>query len=181
MGKSITSLLKIQGWFKVLDIKEEKSTLHLYLKQMRKTTICPVCLKRTKTGYDIQSERAILHTRIGKQLLFLHISPRRFICPCRKDKPFIERLPGITGKRRSTQQFDSEVIDSLSGQSFKTVERKLSLTYPAVRSRLEALVDPGSLRWDALSDLSEIHLGLDGHHLVGRRFVETVAEVKHGI
>ena len=59
MGKSITALLKIQGWFKVLDIREEKLTMHLYLKQMRTTAHCPRCLKRTKTGYDQQPERVI--------------------------------------------------------------------------------------------------------------------------
>lgn len=181
MGKSITALLKIQGWFKVLDIKEEKHTIHLYLKQMRKTAVCPRCLKRTKTGYDTRQERTILHTKIGKQLLFLHISPRRFTCMCSPDRPFIEKIPGITGRRRTTTQLDSEILDHLSGQSFKTVERKLSLTYPAARKRLEEAVDPSSLRWDLLKGLSEIHLGLDGHHLVGRRFVETVTEVKQGI
>jgi transposase len=181
MGKSITALLKIQGWFKVLDIVEEKHTLHLYVKQMRKTAVCPICHRRTKTGYDTQPERVILHTKIGKQLLFLHISPRRFICLCRPDKPFIERISGVSGKCRTTKQFDAEVIEALSGQSFKTVERKLSLSYPAARKRLEEAVDPYSLRWDLLSGLSEIHLGLDGHHLVGRRFVETVTEVKQGI
>lgn len=181
MTKSIPSLLKIQGWYKVLDIKEEKHTIHLYLLQMRKTAVCPRCLKRTKTGYDKQPERVLLHTSIGEQLLYLHISPRRFICPCTPSKPFIEKLPGIIGRRRTTTRFDGELLEHLSGQSFKTVERKLSLSYPAARARLEASVDPSVLRWDALSNLSEIHLGLDGHHLVNKRFVETVAEVKQRI
>jgi transposase len=178
MGKSITALLKIQGWFKILDIREQKHTIHLYLKQMRKTAVCPACQKRTKVGYDTKPERTILHTKIGKQLLYLHLFPRRFVCLCRADKPFIEKLPGIAGKRRTTRQFDLEVIDSLSGQSFKTVERKLSLSYPAARSRLEEVIDPMSIRWNTLSDLSEIHLGMDGHHLVNKRYVETITEVK---
>jgi len=37
------------------------------------------------------------------------------------------------------------------------------------------------IRWDLISNLSEIHLGLDGHHLVNKRFVETIAEVKQRI
>ena len=103
MGKSITALLKIQGWFKILDIREQKHTIHLYLKQMRKTAVCPACQKRTKIGYDTKPERTILHTKIGKQLLYLHLFPRRFVCLCRADKPFIEKLPGIAGKRRTTR------------------------------------------------------------------------------
>jgi len=58
------------------------------------------------------------------------------------------------------------------------VERKLSLSYPAVRTRLLEAVDPTDIRWDLVSGLSEIHLGLDGHHLVNKKFVETIAEVK---
>lgn len=181
MSKSIPSLLKIQGWWKVTDIKEEKHTIHLYLLQMRKTTVCPRCLKRTKTGYDKQPERVVLHTSIGEQLLYLHIAPRRFICPCTPTKPFIEKTPGITGRRRTTIRFDEEILEHLSGQSFKTVERKLAISYPAARARLETAVDPLHLRWEALASLSEIHLGLDGHHLVNKKFVETVAEVKQRI
>lgn len=181
MSKSIPSLLKIQGWWKVSDIREEKHTIHLYLLQMRKTAVCPRCLKRTKSGYDHQPERVVLHTTLGEQLLYLHISPRRFICSCTPCKPFIEKVPGITGKRRTTTRFDGELLKHLSGQSFKTVERKLAVSYPAARSRLETTVDPRLLRWEELSALPEIHLGLDGHHLVNKRFVETVAEVKQRI
>lgn len=181
MGKSIPSLLKIQGWWKVTNIKEEKHTIHLYLLQMRKTAVCPCCLKRTKTGYDRQPERVLLHTILGDQLLYLHIVPRRFICRCNPTHPFIEKLSGITGKRRTTTRFDGELLEHLSGQSFKTVERKLAVSYPAARARLETAVDPTHLRWKELSFLSEIHLGLDGHHLVNKRFVETIAEVKEHI
>lgn len=181
MGKSITSLLKIQGWFKVLDIKEEKHTIHLFLKPMRKTAVCPRCSKRTKTGYDTQPERTILHTTIGEQLLYLHITPRRFLCLCRPNNPFVEKLPGITGKRRTTKKFDSDLLKHLRGQSFKTATSKLALSYPALRARLESAVNPGKLKWDLLEGLPEIHLGLDGHHLVNKRFVETVAEVKQHI
>ena len=178
MGKSITALLKIQGWFKILDIREEKHTIHLFLKPMRKTAICTRCLRRTKIGYDTQPERTILHTTIGERILYLHIAPRRFLCICTPDKPFVERLPGITGKRRTTTRFDSDLLEHLRGQSFKTVESKLSLSYPALRARLEEAVDPTRLKWELLDDLPEIHLGLDGHHLVNKRFVETVTEVK---
>lgn len=181
MSKSITALLKIQGWFKVLDIREEKYTIHLFLKPMRKTAVCPRCLGRTKIGYDTQPKRTILHTTIGEQLLYLHISPRRFVCLCAPDKPFVEALPGITGKRRTTKKLDADVLNALKGQSFKTVEEKLSLSYPALRSRLESAVDPGKLKWGLLESLPEIHLGLDGHHLVNKRFVETVTEVRSHI
>lgn len=163
------------------DIREEKRSIHLYLMQMRKTAVCPRCLKRTKTGYDKQAERVVLHTSIGSQLLYIHIVPRRFMCSCTPTKPFSERVPGITGKRRTTTRLDTELLEHLSGQSFKTVERKLAISYPAARRRLETAVDPKQLRWEALSSLSEIHLGLDGHHLVNKRFVQTVAEVKQRI
>lgn len=178
MGKSITSLLKIQGWFKILDLREETHTIHLFLKPQRKTAVCHRCSKRTKTGYDTQPERTILHTTIGEQLLFLHISPRRFLCICAPDKPFVEAIPGVTGKRRTTEKFDSELLEHLRGQSFKTVESKLSLSYPALRNRLESAIDPTRLKWELLEDLPEIHLGLDGHHLVNNKYVETVTEVK---
>lgn len=181
MSKSITALLKIQGWFKVLDLREEKHTIHLFLKPMRKTAVCPRCLKRTKTGYDTQPERTILHTTIGEQILYLHIAPRRFLCSCNPGKPFVEITPGIAGKRRTTKKFDKDILEHLRGQSFKTVEDKLSLSYPAIRSRLESAIDPTRLKWELLEDLPEIHLGLDGHHLVNKRFVETVTEVNSHI
>lgn len=181
MGKSITSLLGIQGWFKVEKIYEEKNTIHLFLKQLRKTAVCPRCGKRTKSGYDRQVSRPFLHTTIGSKLLFIHISPRRFVCPYSPGKPFREELPGIRKRRTTTKKFDEEIISHLSGQSFKTVERKYALTYPAVRTRLLEAVDPMVIRWDLLEKLPEIHLGLDGHHLVNRKFVETIAEVKQKI
>lgn len=181
MSKSITSLLGIQGWFKTEDIKEEEKTIHLFLKQLRKTAVCPKCGKRTETGYDRQPLRSILHTTIGSKLLFLHIAPRRFVCPCNPQKPFRENFTGIKERRTTTEKFDRELISHLSGQSFKTVERKLSLTYSAVKTRLLEAVDPTKVRWDLLSNLPEIHLGLDGHHLVNKKFVETIAEVKQRI
>ena len=145
MTKSIPSLLKIQGWWKVSEIKEEAHTIHLYLLQMRKTAVCQRCLRRTKTGYDRQPERVVLHTTIGKQLVYLHVAPRWFICPCTPAKPFIEKLPGVMGKRRTTTRLDAELLEHLSGQSFKTVERKLAISYPAARKRLETAVDPAHL------------------------------------
>lgn len=181
MNKSITSLLGIQGWFKIEDIKEKERSIHLFLKQLRKTAVCPRCGKRTKTRYDKQSLRSILHTTIGSKLLFIHITPRRFVCLCNPSKPFRESFIGIKQRRTTTEKFDQELIKHLKGQSFKTVENKLSLTYPAVRTRLLEAVDPMSIRWDLLSNLPSIHLGLDGHHLVNKRFVETIAEVKQRI
>jgi len=181
MSKSITSLLGIQGWFKVENIFEEKSTIHLFLKQLRKTGDCPRCARRTLAGYDKQASRSFLHTTIGPKLLFIHISPRRFVCPCSPSKPFREKLPGIRSRRTTTKRFDQELLTHLSGQSFKTVERKYTLTYPAVRARLLEAINPMDIRWDLLMSFPEIHLGLDGHHLVNRRFVETIAEVKQRI
>lgn len=181
MSKSITSLLGIQGWFKTEDIKEEERTIHLFLKQLRKTAVCPRCGKRTKTGYDRQPLRSLLHTTIGEKLLFIHISPRRFVCRCSPRNPFRESFRGIKDRRSTTEKFDGDILKHLSGQSFKTVERKLSLSYPAVRTRLLEAVNPTLIRWDLLSNLPEIHLGLDGHHLVNKKFVETIAEVKQRI
>jgi transposase len=181
MNKSITSLLGIQGWFKIEDIQEEERTIHLFLKQLRKTTGCPRCGKRTKTGYDFQPLRSILHTTIGRKLLFIHLTPRRFVCICQPDKPFRERFAGIKERRSTTEKFDKELLMHLKGQSFKTVGEKLSLSYPSQRLRLLEAVDPRAIRWDLLSDISSIHLGLDGHHLVNKKFVETVAEVKQRI
>jgi transposase len=178
MSKSITSLLGIQGWFKVEDLKEKERTIHLFLKQLRRTAICPRCNKRTKTGYDRQPLRSILHTTIGEKLLFIHLAPRRFVCKCSPHHPFRESFRGIKDRRSTTEKFDQDLLKHLSGQSFKTVERKLSLSYPAVRTRLLEAVDPTDIRWDLVSGLSEIHLGLDGHHLVNKKFVETIAEVK---
>lgn len=181
MGKSITSLLHIQGWWKVEEIQENRKEIHLYLANLRRTANCPKCSKRTKTGYDRRKERRILHTTIGKQLVFLHLAPRRFICGCNPDHPFIEQIPGITGKRRTTERFDDELLNHLVGQAFSTVTSKLSLSYPSQRDRLTKSIDPHKLRWETLEELPEIHLGFDEHHLVNRRFVETVAEVKQGI
>ncbi|HLD03769.1 MAG TPA: ISL3 family transposase [Candidatus Dojkabacteria bacterium] len=181
MGKSITGILEIQGWWKITQVKEEKNQLHLYLLNLRKSADCPRCGKRTKTGYDTQPVRTILHTTIGSRLVFLHIAPRRFICSCVPDKPFREKLPGVSGARSTTERFDTELIQHLSGQAFSTVTGKLGLTYPSQRLRLTEAVDPLVPRWDLVSSLTEIHLGLDGHHVFNRRFVETITEVKQGI
>lgn len=181
MTKSITSLLGIQGWFKIEDIREKERSIHLFLKPLRKTSSCPRCGKRTKIGYDTQPLRSILHTNIGEKLLYLHICPRRFVCPCNSNKPFRERFSGVRERRSTTEKFDQEFLKHLSGQSFKTVERKYTLSYPSARIRLLEAIDPMDIRWEAVSNLSDIHLGLDGHHLVNKRFVETIAEVKQRI
>lgn len=181
MGKSITGILHIQGWWKVTHIEEENNRMHLYLFCMRKTAHCPRCTRRTKTGYDTQPVRAILHTTIGSQLVFLHIAPRRFICCCTPDKPFREKLPGVSGARSTTERFDQELMQHLSGQAFSTITGKLGLPYSSQRLRLTEAVDPLTPRWDLVSSLSAIHLGMDGHHVVNKRFVETITEVKQGI
>lgn len=181
MSNSITSLLGIQGWWKILDIKEEKKSIHLFLKRLRKTATCVRCGKRTKTGYDRQTSRSILHTTIGSKLVYIHISPRRFVCICSPSKPFREDLELGKKRRATTKQFDQELIKHLSGQAFKTVERKYTLSYPSVRNRLFEAVNPMDIRWDRLEGLSEIHLGLDAHHLVNKQFCETITEVKQRI
>jgi len=181
MGKSITGILHIQGWWKITKIEEKNNQMHLYFLNRRKTADCPRCKKRARTGYDTQPERTILHTTIGNQLVFLHIAPRRFICLCHPDKPFREKLPGVSGARSTTERFDAELIGHLSGQAFSTVTDKLKLTYPSQRLRLTEAVDPLVPRWDLVSSLSEIHLGLDGHHVFNKRFVETITEVKQGL
>jgi transposase len=181
MSKSITSLLGIQGWFKIEDVKERERSIHLFLKQLRKTAVCPRCGNRTKTGYDRQPLRSFLHTTIGDKLLFIHIAPRRFVCECSPRNPFRESFRGIKDRRSTTERFDRELLKHLSGQSFKTVERKYTLSYPAARTRLLEAVNPMDIRWDLVSGLPSVHLGLDGHHLVNKRFVETIAEVKQRI
>ena len=181
MGKSITGILHIQGWWKIERVEEKNNQLHLYFLNRRKTADCPRCRRRTKTGYDTQPVRTILHTTIGNQLVFLHIAPRRFICLCTPDKPFREKLPGVSGARSTTERFDIELMQHLSGQAFSTVTDKLKLTYPSQRLRLTEAVDPLAPRWNLVSSLSEIHLGLDGHHVFNKRFVETITEVKQGI
>src|SRR3990167_5006206 len=181
MGKSITGILHIQGWWKIERVEEKNNQIHLYFLNRRKTADCPRCKRRTKTGYDTQPVRTILHTTIVNQLVFLHIAPRRFICPCTPSKPFREKLPGVSGARSTTERFDAELIGHLSGQAFSTVTDKLQLTYPSQRLRLTEAVDPLIPRWNLVSSLSEIHLGMDGHHVVNKRFVETITEVKQGI
>lgn len=181
MGKSITGILHIQGWWKIERVEERNNQLHLYFLNRRKTADCPRCHRRTKTGYDTQPTRTILHTTIGTQLVFLHIAPRRFICSCTPDKPFREKLPGVSGARSTTERFDAELMHHLSGQAFSTITGKLGLPYPSQRLRLTEAVDPLVPRWDLVSSLSEIHLGMDGHHVVNKRFVETITEVKQGI
>ena len=181
MGKSITGILHIQGWWKIERVEEKNNQIHLYFLNRRKTADCSRCKRRTKTGYDTQPVRTILHTTIGNQLVFLHIAPRRFICPCTPSKPFREKLPGVSGARSTTERFDTELMQHLSGQAFSTVTDKLKLTYPSQRLRLTEAVDPLAPRWNLVSSLAQIHLGLDGHHVVNRRFVETITEVKQGI
>lgn len=181
MGKSITGILHIQGWWKIEHIEEQNNQIHLFFLNRRKTADCPRCHKRTKTGYDTQPARTILHTTIGTQLVFLHIAPRRFICSCTSDKPFREKLPGVSGARSTTERFDAELMGHLSGQAFSTITGKLGLPYPSQRLRLTEAVDPLVPRWNLVSSLPEIHLGMDGHHVVNKRFVETITEVKQGI
>lgn len=181
MGKSITGILGIQGWWKIGKVEEEKNRLHLHLFNLRKTADCFRCHSRTKTGYDTQPVRTILHTTIGNRLVFLHIAPRRFVCSCAPGKPFREKLPGVSGARSTTERFDSDLMQELSGQAFSTITDKLKLTYPSQRLRLTEAVDPLVPRWNLVSSLPEIHLGLDGHHVFNRKFVETITEVKQGL
>lgn len=181
MGKSITGLLHIQGWWKIARVEEKQNQIHLSFLNRRKTADCPRCSKRTKTGYDTQPCRTLLHTTIGNRVVFLHIAPRRFVCPCTPGKPFREKLPGVSGTRSTTERFDAELLQHLSGQAFSTVTEKLTLTYPAQRLRLTEAIDPLTPRWNLVASLPKIHLGLDGHHVYNKRFVETITEVKQGL
>lgn len=181
MGKSITGILHIQGWWKIEHIEEKNNQIHLYFLNRRKTADCPRCKRRTKTGYDTQPVRIILHTTIGSQLVFLHIAPRRFVCSCAPSNPFREKLPGISGARSTSERFDAELMEHLSGQAFSTVTDKIGLTYPSQRLRLSEAIDPLIPRWDLVASLPEIHLGLDEHHVVNKKFVESITEVKQRI
>jgi transposase len=114
--------------------------LLLHVEKQRRPEVCPKCATLSQTAYDKRIIKIKDDPIRGKRVT-LHITKRRFLCkPC--GKVFMEPIPGIIPKRRSTQRFRRGVLEACESMvSIKKVREKFrvsaSFVYTALYEQLE--------------------------------------------
>ncbi len=162
MKKDIAKLFKIQGLiFYTLFLEGER--LILKVGNPRKMAYCPRCKKVSKTIHQHQKERLILHMVLDNKKVYLAFKPRRFKCKvCQR--PFTERIKGLSPYKRNSEIMESLVIKNLKWQPFKALLFNLGLGFKSAREILFKKLDPLIASFKNEEKELEIHLGIDEYH-----------------
>jgi transposase len=85
-------------------------------------------------------------------------------------------VPLVCPWQRRTGEAEDQIIDSLRGQSFRSVEEKEGISYGVSKRILMRRLDPEKLLWTGAPP-KEMALGIDGHSFRGTQMVNTVTDL----
>ena len=174
MSKNILSIFHLQetGYSLIAcDIEEEE--IHLRLKP-ESLASCPSCGHSSQKVHEKGKWRKVYHGYCFGRKVFLRIRKSRFFCStCQK--PFTEQLPLIPPWQRKTAEAEKQIIESLRGQSFKSVTEKEGISYGVAKRILMRRLDPEKLMWAETGE--RLSLGIDAHSFRGTQMVHTVTDI----
>lgn len=181
MQNRILSIFGLQG-LKVIKVIEYYRKIFIYVYPERKTANCTSCSKRSKNIHDYRKPSIIKHLKLGKRQTYLVVSKRRFFCKACQ-KPFTEKLSGVSKWQRKTKALEEEIIEHLREMSFSSVERKLGVNYRAQVKLLKATMRPfeGSWREERRRGKGKqkkpISIGIDEHSFSGHDMCLTITNL----
>lgn len=148
---------------------------------------CPRCSEISSTGYDrrkVRCKDVPLNGEMDSKPITLWILKRRFWCkPCQK--PFLEKIPGILPRQRTTERFKRLVMwacdrfASLS-QVCEDYEVSSDFVYRAFYAQLELKrKKDNQYPWPEAIGIDEHGVGRDKTRVGGRAYVTMIVNHKH--
>ena len=118
------------------NVKQNETSIYIYIKMPRKEHICPCCGKSTDKIHDYRKQYIKDIPAFGK-LTYIILNKRRYVCSSCK-KRFYEKVDFVPRKHQSTKRLGVYVIDKLSDErSFSSVARETNLSVSTVIRRFD--------------------------------------------
>ncbi|TLN05351.1 ISL3 family transposase, partial [bacterium] len=139
--------------------------------------LCPRCQQPSRELYQRGPWRKVYHGFGFGRRVYLLIRKDRYFCSSCKLR-FTKSVPLVYPWQRRTEEAERQIIGSLRGRSFRSVEQKEGVSYGVSRRILMRRVDPEKLLWKEESP-QELALGIDDHSFRGVKLVHTVTDLSH--
>ena len=118
--------------------------------------------------------RKVYHGYGFGRKVYLRLRKSRYFCStCQR--AFTEQLLLITPWQRHTEGTEKQIIESLRGQSFKSVSEKEGSSYGVAKRILLRRLDPEKLMWAESGE--KLSLGINVHSFRGTQMVHTVTDI----
>jgi transposase len=161
MSKSILNIFGLQGLgfsLRRREVTEEEIILQV---NDESKAFCPRCGKHAQGHYEKGKLRKIYYGFGFGRRVYLLVRKERYYCQvCQR--AFTKAVPLVFPWQRRTEEAEEQIIESLQGQSFRSVEEKEGIGYGVSKRILMRRLDPEKLLWTGESQ-KEIALGIDGH------------------
>ena len=135
---------------------------------------CPRCGHSSQSRHERGKWRKIYHGFCFGRKVYLLVRKDRYFCQsCQR--AFTEKIPLVSPWQRQTDEAEGQIIESLRGQSFRSLSQKEGISYRVSRRILMRRLDPEKLLWTESGE--EVSLGIDAHSFRGTQMVNTVTDI----
>jgi transposase len=137
--------------------------------------LCPRCGNISQNRHEKGKWRKIYHGFGFGRKVYLLVRKDRYLCqPCKRS--FTEKIPLVSPWQRRTFEAEGQIIESLRGQSFRSLSQKEGISYGVSKRILMRRLDPEKLLWAESGE--EVTLGIDAHSFRGPQMVHTVTDIR---
>ena len=174
MSKNILKLFRLQELgFSLMswDVLEGEVILKLRPKHQ---SPCPRCGQMSSRLHERGKWRRINHGFGFGRKVFLLVRKDRYFCQSCQSA-FTVKIPRVSPWQRHTSEAEEQIIESLRGQSFRSLSRKEGISYGVSRRILMKRLNPEELLWTEPGE--ELSLGIDAHSFRGTQMVHTVTDL----
>lgn len=175
MRKTILNIFGLQGLgFSLRGWELTEGEIILRVRH-ESSAFCPRCHQPARGRYERGQWRKIYHGFGFGRRVYLVVRKERYFCQACQ-RAFTRAVPLVCPWQRRTGEAEDQIIDSLRGQSFRSVEEKEGISYGVSKRILMRRLDPEKLLWTGAPP-KEMALGIDGHSFRGTQMVNTVTDL----
>jgi transposase len=174
MSKNILKVFHLQdSGYSLLGWEVQEDEIFLRLKPGN-AALCPRCGNTSDRPHEKGKWRKIYHGFGFGRKVYLLVRKERYFCPsCRR--PFTVKIPLVSPWQRRTEEAERQIIESLRGQSFRSLSQKEGINYGVSKRILMKRLNPEELLWTGSGE--EISIGIDAHSFRGTQMVNTVKDI----
>ncbi|GEM_PF-5245194 len=144
MEKSILNIFNLQGiGLYFLDSKDYEREVVLEVKD-ESPALYPSCQRRTESRSKRGKWRRISHGFGLERRVYLLVRKEQYFCSsC--GKLFTKKMQLMRSWQRRTLEAEVQILESLRGQSFKSLAQKQGISYGVSKRVLNGRLEPGKL------------------------------------
>jgi len=174
MSKNILKVFHLQdSGFSLLAWEVQEGEIYLRVKPGNAVS-CPRCDNRSDSLHEKGKWRRIYHGYGFGRKVYLLVRKDRYFCQsCQR--PFTVKIPLVSPWQRRTDEAERQIIESLRGQSFRSLSQKEGINYGVSKRILMKRLNPEELLWAESGE--EISIGIDAHSFRGTQMVNTVTDI----